>query len=65
MENKKKFNDTNDVIIGIIGALLFARIFKDEIEGFIDKSLDATLKDNEVILETSSKKFKIRVDEIE
>lgn len=60
----KGLNDKESVIIAIMGTLLLNKRTSADIKQFIDDSKDISLENNEIILETPLKKFKIRVDEV-
>lgn len=59
-----ELKDEESVLLSIIGALLCNESISLNVKQFLDSSANSSLKDNEVILESKSKKFKISVQEL-
>jgi hypothetical protein len=59
-----RLNNVESVITSIMGALLCNSGTCKYIKQFIDNSIDDTLKDNEIRIETHDKKYKMIIEEI-
>ncbi|MEW9095490.1 MAG: hypothetical protein AB2417_10455 [Clostridiaceae bacterium] len=59
-----KLKDTESVIVAIMGSLLLTEYVNRNIKQLIDSSKNKSLSNNQIILETYSKKFKITVEEV-
>lgn len=59
-----KLKDTESVIVAIMGSLLLTEYVNKNIKQLIDSSKNESLSNNQIILETYSKKFKITVEEV-
>ena len=60
----EKLKNKEDVLLSIVSCLLSIETVNKNIVQFVGNSKVKSLKDNEVILETKNKKFKINVSEL-